>query len=138
MRKLSYGFLYGAWIALGVVTAALSFWTGESGVWLQRLAAAVYFVPAGLIVLKARQAGEYAHTRRVRRLAALWLVLAVVLLCLNIASVRFSQTAGDVLYAALAVVCAPLACGGFYALPLFGWAVLLFSAKSKPMSVLNQ
>ncbi len=137
MSHLSYPFFYGSWIALAVLTAGLSFLPGAQGAALtaQRLAAIAYFIPAVLIVLKARQSGAFVHTKRIRRLAIVWLALALVLLCLNIASVLFSELVGNVLYAVMAVVCAPVACGEFYGIPVFCWAVLLFASKSKPLRV---
>lgn len=133
--SLKYKTLYIIWAVLFVLTAALGFITSAEGTaqLLLRLAAAAFFIPPWVIVTKARKEGAYAHTKRIRRLAALWLLAAMVLLCASIASVNLSDTVGNVLYGVMTVACAPLVCGDFYFLPLFLMATLLIGAKSKPL-----
>ena len=135
MQTRSYKTLYILWAMLFVLTAGLSFVPNPTGIALLalRVLAVAYFLPPWLLLLLARRDGAYVHTRRIRRIAAGWLVLALVLLCANIASVNASEGVGTALHALMAVVCAPLACGDYYALPLFFYATLLIGAKSKPI-----
>jgi hypothetical protein len=53
------------------------------------------------------------------------LIVATVLIMLNFLSATMSKAWGDVLYVMLVVFAAPLVCGQYWVLTLFGWACLM-------------
>ena len=52
------------------------------------------------------------------------------LLVANFLSASASQQVGDVLYAVLIIVSAPMVCSQFWVLSLFLWSILFFAAKA--------
>lgn len=56
------------------------------------------------------------------------LILTLVMLLLNVMSVTGSEALGNVMYALLIWLSAPMICSGYWILSLFLWGVLLFSA----------
>lgn len=132
MKKLSYKILYIAWAAMFVLTAALGFvFPKNEGGLAGLLMAALFFLPAFLILHRAKKAGEHFHIRLIRWLSLASIVLTAVLLVLNLMSAGWSEAAGVALHAALTVVSAPMLCGGHYAFSLFLWGTLLTDAFSK-------
>lgn len=129
LSKLKYTTLYRLWIALFVLTAILGllFPGAESAAGRFFLAgiSVVFFIPPWLILVKARGEGSAHHVRIVRYLSIASLLLTMLLLCAGILSVRWGERAGDVIHILMTVICAPLVCSNYYALPMFGWALLL-------------
>lgn len=135
LSKFSYRPLYTAWGVLFALTALLGllFPSAQSaaGRFFLGLISGLFFLPPWLILVKAQAEGSRRHRRIVRYLAIASLAAAMVLLCAGILSVMLSAFWGDVIHALLAVICAPLVCSNFYALPMFGWATLLIGSFGK-------
>ena len=128
MKKLSYKTLYIAWAVMFVLTVILGFAlpnaTGGALIFL-RLAAAAFFLPPAVILVRALKTGERFHVRLVRWLALASIVLTAALLVLNLMSALWPEALGNALYGALVVVSAPMVCANHYALSLFLWGTLL-------------
>ena len=125
--------LYILWTMLFAATAVLGLafpaaeGLGKAALMLLSIA---FFVPPALLVYQAKHGGEAEDVKVVRLLSAVSLVLTTVLLVLIIRSVPYGEAVGDTLHVILAIVSAPMVCSNYYALPLFGWACLLFSTFS--------
>lgn len=128
MKNLTYKTLYIAWAAMFALTAALGFvFPSAMGPVLAvlRLTAVLFFLPPAVILVRAKRAEERFHVLLVRWLALASIVLTAVLLVVNLLSARWPEWLGNALYAALAVVSAPMICANHYALSLFLWGTLL-------------
>ena len=122
--------LFFLWGGLFVLCAGLGFVpepTGFLRVLLTGLAL-VFFLPPAVLLHRASKSGNWAVATLIRNLSILWLALAVVLLVCNVLSLLGSEFTGDFLYALLVIVSSPMICSGSWALTLFCWACLLFSA----------
>ena len=119
------------WAVLFVLCAGLGFLPEPEGavrLWRQLLSA-VFFVPPGLLLLRAKRQGDIPAAELVRNLSALSLLLTLALLVLNVASVGFGETAGTALHYVLVIVSSPMVCSGFWAGSLFLWACLLTASR---------
>ncbi len=131
LTTLSDRLLCRVWAGLYVLTAALSFLFPGQEHFLLRLATAAFFLPPWLLLLKSRQNPQSPIRRRIRWLALASLALTLVLLCLSIRSLTWGEGVGNLIHILMGLLCAPLLCGDFYALALFGWATLLFGSFQK-------
>ena len=123
--------LFALWGGLFALCAALGFVpevTGLLNFWLV-CAALGFFLPPALLLHRADKTGDRHCAALVRNLSAASLVLTCVLLVANFLSLMGSESLGDLLYAALVIVSAPMVCGRSWILSLFCWAVLLFTAN---------
>jgi hypothetical protein len=68
--------------------------------------------------------------RCIRNISAASLILTLLLLVANFASVGASVAVGDFLYGLLVVVSAPMVCSQFWVVSLFLWACLLMVSIS--------
>ena len=116
-----------SWLYLLILTAVLGFFPPATGFFkfLLALAAAVFFVPGFVLLVKADHRDDEKTIRLVRNIAIAALILATVLIMLNFLSATMSKAWGDVLYVMLVIFAAPLVCGQYWALTLFGWACLM-------------
>jgi hypothetical protein len=116
-----------SWLYLFILCAALGFIPAGTGIFkvLFALVAAVFFVPGFVLLVKADHRDDGKTIRLVRNIALAALVLTTVLIMLNFLSATMSKAWGDVLYVLLVVLSAPLVCGQYWALTLFGWACLM-------------
>ena len=130
---MSYKALYSLWAVMFALTAALGFVSAPEGVlkFVLQALAAVFFVPAWMILTRAKKEGNAHHKYVVRNICLVSLGSTVVLLALNLMSVNWSEAVGNGLHAALTVVSAPMICGGTYILSLFLWGCLLMGSISK-------
>lgn len=112
--------LYVACVWLGVLGRP----EGVGGVFYT-ISSLLFFVPGGLLLYWGLREKKSRQVLWVRIIAAASLLLTLVFLVLNVASVLFSETAGNVLHTFLVVVSAPMVCSGYWALSLFLWACLL-------------
>ena len=119
-------YLYIIWIFFYMLCAALGV-LGLPG-WVGIVACLLFFLPPALLLHGAGKAGDRRSVARIRNISLAWLGLAVLMIILNIATVYMSETAGAVLYYAMAVLCAPLVCGEYWILSLFLFACLLMSS----------
>ena len=134
LKKLRYRPLYLCWAALFALTGLLGLAApGAKGLGRGVLIglALGFFLPPWMILVKAKTAGAKQHIVLIRCLAAASLAATVVLLCAGIRSLTLGQQAGSLLHILTSILCAPLTCGNYYALPIFCWATLLFGSFGK-------
>lgn len=118
------------WGGLFVLCAALGFLPEPTGALkaLCVLASLAFFVPGGMLLWQGHQTGNTDTLRLVRNLALVSLILSLALIIGNILSILGSEALGNVLYALLVVLAAPMICSRAWALSLFLWASLLMTA----------
>ena len=135
LSKLRYRVLFLLWGVLFAVTAVLGlFFPGVANPWGLaglRCVSILFFLPLWLILLKAQQEHNRRHVLLIRYLALAWLVLALALVCASIMSVNYFPAMGNLLHILLTVICTPMVCSNFYALPMFLWATLLIGSFGK-------
>ena len=134
IKKLRYDRLYMAWAILFALTGLMGLLfpgAGGFGRAVLILLAVGFFLPPWLILAKARAGKAKRHITLIRCLAAASLVATVLLLCAGIRSLTLGEGAGNLIHIATSILCAPLTCGNYYALPIFCWATLLFGSFVK-------
>ena len=116
-----------SWLYLFILTAVLGFIPTPTGVLkvVLVLLAVAFFVPGFILLTKANQRDDIKTIRLIRNLAIGALVLATVLIMLNFVSATMSKLWGDVFYGMLVILSAPMVCGQYWVLSLFGWACLM-------------
>lgn len=132
--KLRDDRLYWCWAGLFVLTGALSLLAPEAegfGRALLLMLTAGFFLPPWLILTKAKKTGDRRNVRIIRYLALASLAATTGLFCAGIYSLGAGQGMGNAIHVLMAIVCAPLMCGNYYALPMFLWATLLFGSFAK-------
>ena len=120
-----------------ILCAAAGFIPGAEGfayVALVLLAVAS-FIPAGLLLYNAHARGDRNTACLVRNLSAASLLLTMVLLILNLLSVRWPTWVGDMLYTVLLIVSAPMACAQNWLLGMFLWACMLVASVASLMKM---
>lgn len=133
--KLKYKPLYWIWGVLFALTALLGLlFPGVEDTAGKAVLMAItvsFFLPPWLILVKAKGENNCHHIRIVRYLSIASLAATLVFFCAAILSVRFSEIVGSIVHILMTVICAPLVCSNFYALPMFGWATLLVGSFAK-------
>ena len=121
-----------SWLYMFILCAVLGFIPAATGVFkvLMALVAAAFFVPGFVLLVKSDHRDDVRTIRLVRNIAIGALVLVTVLIMLNFLSATMSKAWGDVLYVMLVVFAAPLVCGQYWVLTLFGWAFLMLYAMT--------
>ena len=121
--------LYILWAALFALCAGLGFVSepGEGMKALMFCATAAFFVTPAWLLWKGNRQDAYM----IRNLSLASLALTAVMLIVNLLSVQSRPLVGDVLYAIMAVVSAPMLCSRFWALSLFCWACLMIVGWKK-------
>ena len=122
--------LFPIWGVLFVLCAALGFIPEPAG--LVRFALTVlsliFFLPPAVMLYHANRNGDRQTVILLRNLSAIWLAVTTVTLVCNVLSLLFGQFVGYFLNALLILVSAPMICSGSWALTIFCWACLMFSA----------
>ena len=90
-----------------------------------------FFVPPYILVFRAKKQENRKTVKILRWICIGVLALSLVLLTLNILSVKFSSQTGLLLYVMLAMFAPPLACARQWALSLFLWACLMMLTRQK-------
>ena len=121
--------LWLSWLYLYVLCAALGFIPEPYGVVkvLLIMVALSFFIPGGLLLGK----GDRRITKKVTLISGLSLVLTMVLIILNFTSVLMSQIWGHIFYILMGIFTAPMLCGQYWLISLFGWACLLAAGGFK-------
>lgn len=121
--------LYIIWAVLFALCAGLGFVRepSEGMKALMFMASAAFFVTPAWLLWK----GDKQDAFMIRNLSLASLVLTAVMLVVNLLSVRAEPLLGDVVYAIMAVVSAPMLCSRFWALSLFCWACLMILGWKK-------
>ena len=114
------------WGCLWGLTALLGFIPSPAGIGkaMLILLALGFFVPPVLLLYR----GDRKTAGILRTLSLVWLGITVVLLVLNLLSIRSTRIVGDMLYCLLVVLTAPMVCGQYWLIVIFLWACLLFAA----------
>lgn len=122
--------LFAAWGVLYILCAGLGFIPEQTGFvkFLLVTCALLFFVPGFLLLYRGIAAGDRTLVCWIRDLALVSLVLTTALLIANIASAIGSVLLGNILFALLVLVSAPMLCGQYWVMSLFLWACLLFGA----------
>lgn len=135
LTELKYGSLYRIWGVLFVATALLGLlFPGAKhplGLFALRAVTVLFFLPPWLILMKARLAGNHHHRKLIRYLSIASLTATVVLFCCAVFALRLPEFMSTVIHVVMTILCAPLVCSNYYALPLFLWAVLLIQSFQK-------
>ena len=125
--------LSGLWAGLFIVCAGLGFIPEpESALQiLMTLLSLFFFLPPAMLLYEAGRNQDRATILVIRNLAVLSLVSTMILLIFNFLTVLSSETLGQILYYMLVIISSPMICSNHWALSLFLWACLLFSAHQK-------
>lgn len=125
--------LTGLWAGLFIVCAGLGFIPEpESALQiLMTLLSLFFFLPPTMLLYEAGRNQDRATILLIRNLAVLSLVSTMILLIFNFLTVLSSETLGQILHYMLIIISSPMICSGHWALSLFLWACLLFSAHQK-------
>lgn len=122
--------LFALWGGLFLLCAALGFIPrpGTALQVLMTLFSIVFFLPGALLLRLSHTSGDRTIAVLVRNFSAASLILTAVLLILNFLSALAPALLGNILYAILVVVSAPMVCCGNWALSMFLWACLMICA----------
>ena len=90
-----------------------------------------FFVPPYILLFQAKKQENRKVIKTLRWISISVLVLAMILLALNILSVKFSAQTGLLVFVMLAMLAPPLACAQQFALCLFLWACLMMLTLQK-------
>ena len=128
---------YWIWGAMFIVCAALGFLRQEQEQpgWWYTAVSVLFFLPPAVILLRSRKEGDIRSLKILRYLSCASLGITALGLVLNFLSVRWGETAGDILHSILAVVSTPMMASGFWALSLFLWACLWVASGSRSKQV---
>ena len=121
--------LYIIWAVLFALCAGLGFVQepAEGMKALMFCATAAFFVTPAWLLWKGNRQDAFM----IRNLSLASLALTALMLVVNLLSVQSRPVVGDVLYAIMVVVSAPMVCSRFWALSLFGWACLMICGWKK-------
>ena len=132
LQKLTYKTLCLLWAGLFAVTAVLGllFPGAQSGAgrFFLALISVVFFLPPFLILRRAKAERNRFYLRLVRYLSIANLVLTPVLICAGILSLPYGEALGNLIHVLMTVLCAPLVCSNYYALPMVLWAMVFYSS----------
>ena len=120
---------YTLWGVMFVLCAALGFIPAPQGAAKAALTAVsvLFFLPPTVLVVRARKEKDLHTLRLIRTLCLSSLIVTAVLLIAVFAAIPASLAVGDILYAVLTVMSAPMICSQIPALSLCLWAALLWS-----------
>jgi hypothetical protein len=122
--------LYIAWFCLFLATAILgSVEPGSKSMKIVMIALAIcFFIPPGILLYQGISRGDRAQVILLRRVSIISLAATFALLVANFVSTSASQQMGDLLYALLIIVSAPMVCSQFWIISLFAWACILMTS----------
>lgn len=130
MTKQSY---FALWGGMFTACAVLGFIPEPAGFLriLMILLAIAFFIPPAALLHKAVQEKDRATLLLVRNLSAASLGLTLTAIVANFLSLMAPEAVGNILYAVLVIISAPMFCGQYWVLGLFGWACLLMVTLSQ-------
>jgi len=118
-----------AWAGMFILCAGLGFiprGTGFREYLLAGIGVLFFLPPAALLYLADRDADRNLILL-VRNLSAASLGLTLALITLSVLLFAAPVALGNILYAMLVILSAPMMCCRYWVLSLFGWACLLFT-----------
>ena len=115
--------LYILWGGLYILCAALGFIPSAEGAasTAMTLLSIGFFIPGAMLLYRGQR-------MQIRIISAVSLGATMVSVILNILSVTMERIDGEILYALLALVSAPMFCSRIWVLSLFLWACLLMAS----------
>ncbi len=121
--------LYVAWFAAFIASVMLgSLEPGSTGMKAVMIAVAVcFFVPPAFLLYDGLRRGDRKQILRLRLVSMISLGGTFVLMVANFLSVTMGELAGQLLYALLIIVSAPMVCGQYWVVSLFLWACILMT-----------
>lgn len=130
MNKTTF---FALWGAMFILCAGLGFIPEPEGalrVLMILLSIGFFLPPAALLYRSVKEKDRHTLTL-IRNLSLLSLVLTLITILANFMSLMASEALGNVLYVILVIVSAPMVCGQYWVLGLFGWACLLMVSLSQ-------
>ena len=124
MNKTAY---YTVWAGFFILCAGLGFIPAPAG-FLKFLLIALtlgFFAVPVFFVKYLEKKNDRMHLKIVRNLAFASLALTIALIIANFMSLMAPEWVGNAMYVLLVIVSAPMVCGQYWVLSLFGWACLL-------------
>ena len=121
--------LFPAWGVLFALCAGLGFLPEPEGAdqVCCVVMAALFFVPPAVIVYLGWKEQDWETVRLVRNLAFGSLVVTLATLVGNFATLAAPTWAGDLMYAVLVIVSAPMICSQMWIISLALWAALMWT-----------
>ncbi len=121
--------LYIAWFCLFLITAVLGSVRPGSEMMkaLMVTLSICFFVPPAMLLYRGIAGGDRKTVLRLRLVSAISLGASFVLLLANFLSTPLPQWLGDLLYALLIIVSAPMVCSQYWIVSLFAWACVLMT-----------
>ena len=115
--------LYIIWGCLYILCAGLGFIQPgtEAAANAMTLLSVAFFIPGAVLLYRGQRI-------RIRFISALSLGLTLASILLNILSVGMAEIDGEILYALLGLLSAPMLCSQVWLLSLFLWACLLMGS----------
>ena len=121
--------LYMIWAVLFALCAGLGFLQSPAGLdkGICVFMSVLFFAPPAAIVYRGWKGRDRDSIRLVRNLALGSLAVTLVMLVANFLTLAVPVWAGDLLYAMLVILSAPMVCGQLWFLSLALWAGLLWT-----------
>ena len=121
--------LYIIWGSLFALCAGLGFIPEPAGAGkvFCVILAVLFFAPPAAIVYLGWKAGQWEDVRLVRNLAFGSLAVTLATLLGNVMTLATPEWVGDLLYAILVMVSAPMVCGQVWFVSLALWAALMWT-----------
>ena len=118
---------YTVWAGMFILCAGLGFIPEPTGFlkFLLVLLSVGFFAVPGWFLTWLDKRGNKMHIAIVRNLAVASLSLTLVLILINFVSFMAPEAVGNLLHVLLIIVSAPMVCGQYWVLSLFGWACLM-------------
>ena len=118
---------YTVWAGMFILCAGLGFIPEPTGFlkFLLVLLSVGFFAVPGWFLNWLDKRGKKLHITIVRNLAVASLSLTLVLILINFVSFMAPEAVGNLLHVLLIIVSAPMVCGQYWVLSLFGWACLM-------------
>jgi hypothetical protein len=125
--------LYPVWAVIFAICAGFGFVPEPAGAAKVccTLLSLLFFVPPAVIVYLGWKERDFSAIRLVRNLALGSLAATLVVLVVNFMTLAVPYWVGDLVYAVLVIVSAPMICSGYWVLSLFLWACLLMASLKK-------
>lgn len=118
---------YTVWAGMFILCAGLGFIPEPTGFlkFLLILLSVGFFAVPGWFLTWLDKRGNKMHIAIVRNLAVASLSLTLVLILISFVSFMAPEAVGNLLHVLLIIVSAPMVCGQYWVLSLFGWACLM-------------
>ncbi len=96
---------------------------------LLALTAIGFFVPPGVLLYRSWKSKDTVTAKLIYRISLVSLILTTVFLVANILSVMLPEGGGNLMYALLLLVSAPMVASQVWVLSMFAWACLMVISR---------